>query len=161
MTPLALYREGRLREAIVLVRVELIPLSISPPSNWKDICQKSLDTLRRCVYLDKDLVLPVSGNIGISTIFLVAASTDLERAEIMIKRIREQLEARTGFKAYGSLKVSASEVPLLCAESSAPLEDLVRAVADQVTEMAMLALASTRSPESANGYVNVVRKGSV
>jgi signal transduction histidine kinase len=158
--PLITY-EGKLREALVLVRVELVPLSNSPPSNWKDICEKSLGTLRRCVYLDKDLVLPVSGNIGTSTIFLVAASTDLERAEIMIKRIREQLEARTGVKAYGFLTLSASEVPLPFAESCEPLEDLVRAVADQVTEMAMLALASKRSPETANGYVNVIRKETV
>ena len=42
----------------------------------------------------------------------MAASTDLERAEIMMKRIREQLEAGAGFKAAGVLKVSATAVPL-------------------------------------------------
>jgi signal transduction histidine kinase len=132
---------GQLREAITLVRIELTPLPNSHGSNWKDICQQSLDTLRRCVFLDKDLVLPVSGNIGISTIFLVAASTDLERAEIMMKRIREQLGVGAGFKAAGILTVSARAVPLPSTNGK-QLEDLVQAVADGVTEMAAEALAT-------------------
>jgi len=148
--PLITY-EGRLREAIVLVRVELIPLSNPPRPNWKDVCQKSLETLRRCIYLDKDLILPVSGNIGTSKIFLVAASTDLPGAEVMMKRIREQLAMGAGFKGAGLLKVSASSVPLPSTETGKTLEALVQAVADQLTEMAMLRLASRQSHESANG----------
>ena len=53
--------QGRLRDAVALVKVELTPLPVSSRGNWKEICEKSLDLLRRCVYLDKDLVLPVSG----------------------------------------------------------------------------------------------------
>jgi signal transduction histidine kinase len=149
--------EGRLREAIVLIRVELTPLSNPPRTNWKDVCKKSLDTLRRCVYLDKDLVLPVAGNVGPSETFFVAASTDLERAEIMMKRIRQQLEAGAGFKAAGLLKLSASAVPLPSTENGKPLEDLVQAFADEVTEMAMFALPTKRSPESANRDAGAVR----
>jgi signal transduction histidine kinase len=139
---------GRLREAIVLVRVELTPLSNPPRPNWKDVCQQSLDTLRRCVFLDKDLVLPVSGNIGNSKILLVAASTDLPGAEVMMKRIREQLAMGAGFKGAGLLKVSAAAVPLPSSKTGGPLEALVQAVADEVTEMAGWALATERLSEA-------------
>ncbi len=146
--------EGRLRDAVVLVKVELTPGSTPSRANWKDVCQKSLETLRRCVYLDKDLVLPVTGSTGTRETFFVAASTDLERAEIMMKRIREQLEAGAGFKDAGVLKVSASEVLLPSREDGRPLEELVKAVAERISETAMLALGSKPDPESADGYAS-------
>jgi len=144
LSPVLSY-EGRLRDALVLVKVELTPFSTPSRIAWKEICQRSLDRLRHCVYLDKDLVLPVMGNSEASEIFFVAASTDLERAEIMMKRIREQLEAGAGFKTAGVLKVSASAVPLPSEAGKTP-EQCVQVVADRVTEMAMLALASKPHP---------------
>ncbi len=143
--------EGRIRDAIVLVKVELTSLPSVSRSTWKEICQKCLETLRRCVYLDKDLVLPVTGNVGPTETLFVAASTDMERVEIMMKRIREQLEAGPGFKTAGILKVSASAVPLPAAENGAGLEALVQAVADRITEMAQLTLASKTASASGNG----------
>jgi hypothetical protein len=148
--------EGRLRDAIVLVKVELIPVSDPPRNHWKDICRQSLHTLRRCVYLDKDLVLPAMGNTGTSETFFVAASTDVERTAIMMSRIRGQLEAGTGFKTAGVLKMSVSSVPLPAREDGRPLEELVQAVADQIMETAMVALGAESSPQRANGNVSAV-----
>ena len=145
---------GQLRDAVVLLTVELTPVSSSPKGNWKEICRQSLETLRRCVYLDKDLVLPVMGIVGTGETFFVAASTDVERATIMINRIRGQLEAGAGFKAAGALKISATAVPLPSHEDARPLEDRVQAVADRITEMAMKALASKSSIEGVNGDVS-------
>jgi signal transduction histidine kinase len=153
LSPVIVY-EGRLRDAIVLVKVELTPLPSASRAGWKEVCQRSLETLRRCVYLDKDVVLPITGNAGVGETFLVAASTDLERAEIMIKRIREQLEAGAGFKTAGSLKVSASAVQLPSVLDSKPMEELVRAVAERITEMGTLALSSKPVPENANGHAS-------
>jgi hypothetical protein len=144
--------ENQLRDALVLVKVELTPLSNPPRSNWKDVCRQSLHTLHRCVYLDKDLVLPVMRNTDSNETFFVVASTDLDRAEVMMKRIREQLEAGTGFKTAGVLKVSASAVPLPSTEDGKPLKELVQMVADRITETAMLALASKPSSNRANGH---------
>jgi hypothetical protein len=106
------------------------------------------------VYLDKDLVLPVMGIVGTSETFFVAACTDVERVTIMINRIRGQLEAGAGFKAAGTLKISATAVTLPSREDARPLEDRVHAVADRITEMAMKALASKPSPAAANGDVS-------
>jgi signal transduction histidine kinase len=149
--------EGQLRAAIALVKVELTPLPSVSRTTWKEICQQSLETLRRCVYLDKDLVLPVTGNVGFSETLFVAACTGLDGAEIMMKRIGEQLEAGAGFKAAGLLKVSATAVPLPSGEDGKALPELVQAVADRITEMAMLTLAPKPSPESADGEVSAVQ----
>jgi hypothetical protein len=149
LSPVITY-EGRLREAMVLVKVELTPLPGVTRSSWKEICEQSLEALRRCVYVDKDLVLPVTGNVGLNETFFVAASTDLTRAEIMIKRIREQLEIGAGFKAAGLVKVSATAVALPSAEDG-PLEALVQKTADRITEMAMTTMGEKPFPPSANG----------
>jgi len=99
-----------LRDALVLVKVELTPLSDPPRANWRETCKQCLETLRHCIYLDKDLVLPVMGKPGAGENFFVAASTDLERAEIMMKRIREQVGGGAELKAAGTLTVSARAV---------------------------------------------------
>ena len=149
--------EGRLRDAIALVKVELTPLPSVSRTTWKEICQLSSETLRRCVYLDKDLVLPVTGNVGIRETLFVAACTGLEGAEIMMKRIRERLEAGAGFKAAGRVQISATAVALPSLEGGKELPELVQAVADRITEMAMLTLAPKPSPESADGEVSAAK----
>jgi hypothetical protein len=148
--------QGRLREAVVLVKVELTPLPGVTRSSWKEICERCLETLRRCVYVDKDLVLPVTGSVGLSETFFVAASTDLGRAEIMMKRICEQLEAGAGFKAAGLLRVSATAVALPSAEDG-PLEAIVEKTADRITEMVMLTLGEKPPGPSANGNESAPR----
>ena len=57
----AITHHGRLRKSIVLVRVELTPLSKALRGSWRETCQRCLEVLRRCVYVDKDLVLPPAG----------------------------------------------------------------------------------------------------
>jgi hypothetical protein len=142
--------EGHLRESVVLVKVELTALPATTRNAWKEICQQSLERLQRCVYVDKDLVLPVTGSVGLDETFMVAASADLQHAEVMMKRIREQLGAGAGFKAAGSLKVSAAAVALPAGEEG-PLEVLVQKTANRITEMAMLTLGEKPSSPSANG----------
>jgi hypothetical protein len=69
----------------------------------------------------------------------------------MMKRIREQLEAGAGFKAAGVLKVSATAVLLPSTGDGKPLQELVQAVADRITETAMLALGSNPDPKAQTG----------
>ena len=127
--------QGCLREAIVLVRVELTPLSKSLRGSWKEICQRCLDLLRQCIYVDKDLVLPAMGTSGPVETFFVVASTDMESVSIMMDRIREQLGALPKLKASGTLLVTAEAIPVAPAADPRPLEQQVWGVADYVTEI--------------------------
>ena len=132
--------EDRLREAIVLVRVDLRPRTSPPRGNWKETCRRALDLLERCVYLDKDLVLPPMTTSGPEQTFLVVASTDLIRAEIMMTRIRQQLGNMADLSAGGEFEVSASKVLLPDPAAGLSLEQQVREVAACVTEMAQTIL---------------------
>jgi len=143
LSPVIAY-EGGLRPALVLVRVELAPLSNPPRGNWRETCQQCLETLRRCVYLDKDLVLPPMGTPGPTEIFFVVASTDLERAGIMTTRIREQLEKIPGLKEKGALTISAAPVDVQPAPGKS-LEPQIEAAALCISGMVMSSLESNRS----------------
>jgi sigma-B regulation protein RsbU (phosphoserine phosphatase) len=135
-----LVHKGGLRPAIALVRVDLTPLTRLPRGNWKETCHQSLELLRRCVYLDKDLVLPPMGKGGPGETFFVVASTAMEHVDIMLTRVGEQLAALPQLKLTGTAQVTAQAVvmesPLK--ESANPpmkLEEQVQMVADRVTEM--------------------------
>ena len=117
LTP-AISDKGRLREDIVLVRVELTPLSTSLRGSWKETCQKSLELLRLCLYVDKDLVLPPMGSSGPATTFFVVASTNMEKAGILTKRIRHQVGALPKLRASGTLRVTVEMVPTPPASAS-------------------------------------------
>jgi signal transduction histidine kinase len=130
--------QGCLRDAIVLLKVDLRRRSKPVRGNWKDTCQHGLEILQRCVYLDKDLVLPPMATPGPEQTFLVVASTGMDRVPIMMARIREQLEKIPDLKTNGKLALSAAAVTL--PDPADPLEKQVQDVAHRVTEMARKAL---------------------
>jgi serine/threonine protein kinase len=126
--------ESRLRDNFVLLRVDLVPLSNLLRGNWKETSQQCLELLRRCVYVDKDLVLPAMAGDGPEETFFVVASTDMERVNILITRVVEQLGAIPQLKSNATLRVSAK--PVAIPESaSETLEQQVQSVALRVTEM--------------------------
>jgi hypothetical protein len=139
LTPAVTYQD-QLRQSFSLVRVELTPLSSPPRGNWKETAQQCLDILRRCVYLDKDLVLPPMGASGAVETFFVVASTDLERCGVMTTRIREQLEKLPDLKAKCTLAIMAAQIELTRPGPDESLEQQVRALADQTTAMIMASL---------------------
>jgi signal transduction histidine kinase len=128
--------EGQLRNAIVMVRLDLQPRTRPPRGNWKEVCKKTRDLLERCVYLDKDLVLPPMTSPGPEQSFFVVASTDLERSAVMLKRIREQLQKVEELVISGTFEVSAVEIPLPDTSDGASLYLQVQEVAERVTAMA-------------------------
>ena len=129
--------QQKLRDAIVLLRVDVRSRTKPARGNWKETCQRCLEILQRCLYLDKDLVLPPMATHGPEQTYFVVASTDMNRADIMMTRIREQIENIAELKGNCDLQLSAHVVPLPD-PSGVPLEQQVQEVADRVTEMARL-----------------------
>jgi hypothetical protein len=128
--------EQRLRQSIVLVRVDLTPLATPFRGNWKEVCREALDLLRRCVYIDKDLVLPAMATNGPEDTFYVVASTDMERVNIMIARILEQIGVLTRVKSTGKVRASARPVEFSSMPEKA-LEQQVAEVAGVVTQLVL------------------------
>jgi signal transduction histidine kinase len=132
--------EGRLREHFVLVKVELSPLSRTSRANWRETWQQALETLNRCIYVDKDLVLPPMGGSVAGQTFFVVASTDVQRSGIMMARIRGQLERNEELKASASLVISAVPVDLAALPPDASLDKQVQAITNRVTEIIMASM---------------------
>jgi hypothetical protein len=113
-----------------------------------------LDTLRRCVYLDKDLVLPPMWESGTSETFFVVAAMDMEHAGIMTSRIRTQLERIADLKGKAALTITASPVELQGLDATRALESQVEAVAGRVTTMIMASMASRKTPGNSVKHFN-------
>ena len=133
--------QNELRTAICLVQIDLKPSSKPPRGNWKEICKHVRQVLERCVYLDKDLVLPFIGKSGHEQTLFVAASTDLEHSRIMTDRIRGQFEKMEELKLAGEFEIRASEVPLPDNATTISLEQQVETVADRITVMTQAAMS--------------------
>jgi signal transduction histidine kinase len=139
LSPVITY-QGSLRPSFVLVQVDLKPLSIPPRGNWQETWRLCLETLRRCVYLDKDLVLPPIGLASTAETFFVVASTDMQRSGIMTTRIREQLEKTADLAQKSMLTITTTPVEPSIKDGKT-LEEQVDAVAKCVNEMIMKRLA--------------------
>jgi hypothetical protein len=136
LSPVIAY-QGKLRTSFVLVEVDLKPLSAHPRGDWRGMQRHALDTLRRCVYLDKDLVLPPMGSAAPEETFFIVASTNMEHSGVMTTRIREQLERIPEFAARASLMITTVPIESPAATSSATLEEQVQEVAGNVTALVM------------------------
>jgi signal transduction histidine kinase len=141
LAPVCAY-QGELRPHFILVRVELAPLSSPPRGTWKETAQQCLDVVRRCVYLDKDLVLPPMGGSGLGETFFIAAACDLEKAGTMTTRIREQLELIPDLKAKCILTIVAAQVELPSTIAGAPLEEQVEQLSAVFTGMIKASMES-------------------
>ena len=135
--------------AFVLVRVELTPLSNPPRGNWKETWQQCLEILRRCVYLDKDLVLPPMGTSGSAETFFVVASTDLQRSGIMTTRIREQLDRVGDLKTKCTLTISPCPLSFHPPIRAQAVNSRFETVADRVTQMIMTSMERKQSGRKA------------
>ncbi len=133
--------EGRLRDSFVLLRIDLTPLSNLARGNWKETCRECLELLRRCVYIDKDLLLPAVGSNGPKETYYVVASTDMDRVSIMINRVVEQLGVLTHLQATGTMHVEAKPIALTADAQGKSLEQRVQSVADNATNMIVAELA--------------------
>jgi len=140
LAPVVVYKE-KLRPAFALLRVELTPLASTARTKRRDIALQCLETLRRCVYLDKDLVLPPMGATGAVECFFIVASTDMEHSPIMTTRIREQLEKIPGLSAKGALTLVASPVEIQPADATGELNLQVQTVATRISAMILQSMS--------------------
>ncbi len=144
LTPVITHKE-LLRPSFVLVRVELTPLSNPPRGNWKETCRQCLETIRRCVYLDKDLVLPPMGTSGAAETIFVVASTDLQQSEVMTARIREQLARVADLKTKCAVTITTLPIELPSDSRSGTLEQQVQTVAGSIAQMILTSVDRKQS----------------
>ena len=140
--------QGHLRKELVLVRVELSPLTQSLRGGWKETCQKCLEILRKCIFVDKDLVLPPTGSSGLDQTFFVLASTNMQHVNVLMDRIRDQVGKLPQLKASGKMHVTAEAIAASPSGDARTLEQQVLGVADHVSEIIQQALWTKSNPNS-------------
>ena len=147
--------DGRkVRLSLVLVRVELKPRTVPPLGNWRETCQQTLEMVRRCVYVDKDVVLPPVNGAGLAQTVFVVASTDMERSGIMVRRIQEQAKNVPQLKTSGTLNVTAEPVSVVMDSGTQGAEQQLEAVAQWIQERILSGSGgqeSTRKESGGNG----------
>jgi len=126
---------GKLRDSFVLVRVDIRPISSHPHGKWRETCRQCLELLQRCVFMDKDLVLPPMAANGPLETFFVVASTDMQRVGVMTSRITEQLGAMGSLKNTGTVGTAAKPVPVVLTPELRSVDEQVQAVAETVRQM--------------------------
>jgi hypothetical protein len=99
--------------------------------------RQCLDSLRRCVYLDKDLVLPPIGSTTATETFFVVASTDMQHSGTMAARIREHLARVPELAAKAKLTITATPVEFGPAVPNEALNEQVGRIAELVTGMVL------------------------
>jgi signal transduction histidine kinase len=137
--------QGHLRKSLVLLSVELTPHFKVLRGSWKETRQQCLESLRRCVQSDKDLVLPPMGTSGSVETFFVVASTDMKQVNSIMDRIREQVGSMPKLKASGTMRVTAEAIPGPPFIDPRTLEQQVWGVADYVAEVIQHTLASKQN----------------
>jgi len=146
--------QARLRPSFVLVRVDVVPRTNPPRGDWREAWQAALQTLQRCVYLDKDLVLPPMGEPGAGEAFFVVASVDMERVGIMTSRICQQLERIATLKAKATLTVTAVPIDVSGLDPAWPVDEQVQYLAASATAMIMARLAGRKGGASDIRHLN-------
>ncbi len=131
---------GAVRPALVLMEVNLKPIYNPPRGNWKETWQQCLETVQRCVYLDKDLVLPPIGSTSPTETFFVVASTDIEHSGAMITRVREQLSRVRELAAKATVTITTSAVEISPPVPGEDLKQQVERIAERVNAMVLRAM---------------------
>lgn len=129
----------RLRDSVALITIKLRPGSGSSSRKIGEVIHRQArEMLQRCIRPDLDMVLPRMASAGEGEIFLVVACTDSRGAEVVVRRIREQIGRE--FQAFDiHLTVSATMVETPSQRENRPLEQLVE---DVVTRIGALTKAA-------------------
>ena len=137
---------GRLADSLMLIRVELRQRWTPGAGNWPEVRERCREVLGASILAAKDLLLPVL-ETGADETFMIVAATDESGAEVLTRRIREQLEGKEELRAAAVFSISAAAIPLPAGQENKPAEKLVQEVADHITAMAMAVLH--QSPNAA------------
>jgi hypothetical protein len=144
--------EGKLRDSLSLITVELTPISALAVGNWRELRRQCHELLRSCIMADKDLLLPTLG-IEKHEAFLILAAADLHGTEVIAERIREQIARSPDLQ--GRVVGNVSAVPIAVPAGSEPVEKQVQELADSVTELVMAVLLKPKNLEQTKINKNV------
>jgi len=140
-----LVENGQVRENICLVIMKLAPTPVTAALEaWGRTRREFLDLLQRCVLPDKDVILPPMGRTEMGEIFFMVAATDVSGAEVLAKRIRDQVARRVEISSNSVLSVSCEPLPGLLQSKPSSVEERVEEITRAVVHATTKALSQQR-----------------
>jgi signal transduction histidine kinase len=141
-----LVENGQVRESVSLITVKLAPIPVtSAIEAWSKTRRQFLDLFQRCILPDKDVLLPPMGHPEMGDFFFVVAATDAAGAEVLAKRIRDQVTRCTEVSANSVLSVSSEELKGLPERNVGSAEEQVEQITAVVVNAATKAISKGRT----------------
>jgi hypothetical protein len=131
--------QGRLRDSISIITIELAPRVTPFTGDWQEIRQRCMQIIQPCIFRDKDAILPALGASVPSGNLMVVVSADEHGAKVVAERIHQELERSTPLKTACVVTVSSAGLKLPSPDQQAPVEKFVQEIADRITEMSVAA----------------------
>jgi len=128
--------QGRLRETVSLITVEIEPVPAASSDRWQDARRQCLQVLKSSVYRGEDVVLPLPRASSLEEFFLIVAAADESGVRAMEKRICERLERDPELRNVCRVKVT-SNVLSAPRSQELPLQEQVQLMADRISEIAL------------------------
>jgi PAS domain S-box-containing protein len=128
-----LVENGTVRTVVSLITITVAPKpTTSAIEQWGTTRRKCLELLQRCTLPDKDVVLPPVGKLATGEMFAIVAGTDAPGAEVLVRRIQEQIKRCPELSEYGTASVSSEVLqPIQDGEDATSLD--LDAMTDKVT----------------------------
>lgn len=88
-----LMENGTARKAVSLIMVSVAPRPTGTAvEQWSKARRRLNELLQRCSLPDKDVVLPSVGSMATGEMFAILAGADARGAELLVRRIRQQMK---------------------------------------------------------------------
>ena len=123
---------GRLREALSLITITVTAHGQPGSIGEERIHEQCVDLLRRCIYPVKDVLLPAFAGPAETESFLIVASTGIDGAQALSKRICLHFERTPDLSTSARLEISAMPIEIPSGYVNESLEKQVQQVADIV-----------------------------
>ena len=128
--------QARMRDFISLICIQVVKAGQMDPGNWREMRRRYRETVQLCIMPDKDVLLPPLGSDGPDEELLIVASADSHGADVMTRRLRQQLEHAQGLTAGVEFHITSTSLDRP-SDDHQPLVKLVQEVADNITEHVM------------------------
>jgi sigma-B regulation protein RsbU (phosphoserine phosphatase) len=143
--------DGKLREPLTLVRVEMQQRWMPGVSQWSDLRERCRELLQACILPTKDLLLPFL-ETGADESFLIVAVADQAGAGVLAQRITEQLGRNEELRAEAVCNISTSIIALPSMDAGKPVGKLVQEVSENILAMIM---ALIHHPQNGSGSPDI------
>lgn len=125
---------GHLRNSIVLLQVDWC----HDEGDWATLRRQITELLTRSIRAGGDLLLPKFGREEGCESFFILASTDLEHAQLMLRRIRDRLSGLPDLHSSDTVTVSARGIWLPTRSGDNSIQELAAQVAERITRLTKL-----------------------